>query len=119
MFKRSLHYFGKSKRLNKPDCCAILSDNGIYQGLFTDYHCYAVNSVMKIFMIKINLGSEPVTFHYNIGELTLRPGQSKVNFHMWKVPYDYKPGYYCIEGYDDAEELSSNKFYIPVTIVRA
>jgi len=116
MFKYSLHYVSKSNAFGTPDYCTMFS-NGIYQGFFTEYRYYMVNSIMKIFMVKMNLSSKPVVFHYSAGELMLQPGQSKVSSYIWRIPYDCKPGYYCIEGYDDSDELRNNKFYIPVTIL--
>lgn|GEM_PF-2586715 len=100
-----------------PRCCTMLFENGIYQGFFTDRSCYKINSSVKIYMVKINLGSQTIVFHYNTGELVLRPGESKVFAHVWNIPKDYEPGCYRIEGYDDAEELRHIKFYIPIVII--
>ncbi len=139
-------YINLSSLSANPQYKATMTDEELYESLIINNNKFKKNNLIKIMLIKINLGPLPVTLQYDTSQryefivknqtgreiwrwskdkfftpiaesITLNSGESKVYSVIWNIPKEIESGFYIVEGWNAAKELKQIKFSMPVTII--
>lgn len=125
---------------------ATITDIKLYESLIVNNNKFKKNNLLKIILIKTNLGSQPINLHYHTSQrydfvirdctgkelwqwstnksfaqvaedIILNPTDSKAYSEIVTFPNEFQPGFYTIEGWNAAQELKEIKLSIPITII--
>ncbi|WHH57219.1 BsuPI-related putative proteinase inhibitor [Petroclostridium sp. X23] len=130
----------------KPQYDAAMMEEGLYESLILNNYQFRRNSLLKILLVKVNLGCKEAELHYNTGQryefvikdrmntekwkwsvgkefvpidesLALEVGKSKVYSALWRIPKDSEPGIYMLEGWNTAEQLKDKKLKVRFNVI--